>query len=433
MAQFRKDTHQYLGDGKTIYEVVMLADQYGNLVGPANPSGTSIDAFGRARVSEPLTLFDSSHRYRDNGLWFTSNTATATHAFSSNEGLINLNVDTTADAEVVRETTKVFSYQPGKSLQLLNTFTFNEPKDNLRQRVGYFGTNNGIYLEQDGTDISFVKRSNITGSVVETKIDQADWNIDKLDGTGPSLLTLDLTKSQILWMDIEWLGVGSVRAGFVINGQFIHCHSFHHANDTTGAYITTASLPLRYEIKNTAETSGSSTLKQICSSIISEGGYQLRGDQQSVGTSITSPYSLTTAGTYYPVVSIRLKSAFPDAIVIPTAAQALGTGNGPYYKWALVTGATVTTASWTSAGSNSAVEYTITGSAMTGGQVVASGYLASTNQGNVPLEILKQALFKFQLERNSFTSDYKTFTLAITSDTDSTEVYGSLDWEEITR
>lgn len=436
MAQFRKDTHQYLPDGKTIYEVVMLADQYGNLVGPANPSGTSVDAFGRARFSQPVTLFDSSHRYRDNGSWATSNTASATTVtFSSNQGVINLSLDTTADAEIIRETTKVFSYQPGKSLQVLNTFVFNPAKENLRQRVGYFGTENGIYLELDGDTLSFVKRSNTTGTVIDTKVNQSSWNIDVMDGTGPSLLTLDIEKAQIFWTDIEWLGVGSVRCGFVINGQLIHCHTFHHAN-LSGAnttYMTTACLPLRMEVKNTAETANSSLVKQICSSVISEGGYELRGDQRSINTAIASPYSLATAGTYYPVVSIRLKSDRTDAIVIPSAVSMLGTGNGPYYSWRIISGGTVTSASWTSAGTDSSVEYTLSGTAISGGRVIASGFVASTNQGNVPLDVLKEALFQNQLARNSLTSTREPFTLAITSDTDTTDVYGSIDWEEITK
>lgn len=433
MAQFRKDIHQYLNDSKTIFEVMMLADQYGNLVGPANPSGVAVDAFGRMRTSLPLTLFDSSHRYTDNGLWATSNTATATYAFSENEGLVNLNVDTTSNAEIVRETLKTFSYQPGKSLLNLNTFVFSAAKTNLRQRVGYFGSQNGMYLELDGTTLSFVERTYTSGSVSETRVSQANWNMDKLDGTGPSLKTLDITKAQIMWMDIEWLGLGTVRMGFIIDGQIIHCHSFHHANRISTTYITTASLPLRYEIKNTGTTSGSSTLKQVCSTVISEGGYELRGRQNAIGTLITAPKALATAGTFYPVASIRLKSARLDSIVIPTAVSFLGQGNAINFNWRLISDATITTGSWTSAGADSSVEYTISGTAMSGGRVLASGYINSSNQGSPALDILKEALFQFQLERNSLTSTPGTFTLAVTADTNTQTCFGSIDWEEITR
>ncbi len=438
MAQFRKDTHQFLGDNKTLFEVVQIADQYGNMVGAANPSGVAVDAFGRARVSSPLTLFDSSHRYRDNNLWSTSNTAGGTYAFSSSEGLVNLNVSTANNAEVVRETTKVFSYQPGKSLQIMNTFVFSAAKTNLRQRVGYFGNNNGYYLELDGIDgttLCLVERSSVTGSVVETRVAKANWNLDKLDGTGPSLMTLDITKAQILWMDIEWLGVGAVRMGFVIDGKFIHCHTFNHSNLVTSTYITTASLPCRYEIKNTGITSGASTLKQICTSVISEGGYELRGLQQAVGTAIGAPRDLTVVNTYYPVISIRLKSSPDrlDAIVILTAISLLGITNNANYNWQVVASGTTTGGTWVSAGTDSAVDYNITGTSFAGGRVLASGWTNGSAQGSTPVDILKEALFKFQLERDGLTSSPFELTLVAASDIAGGDIYASMDWEEISR
>ena len=434
MAQFRKDTHQYLQDNKTLFEVVMLADQYGNRVGSANPTGVAVDAFGRARMSTPFTLFDSSHRYKDNGLWATSNTANTTYAFSSNEGLINLNLtDGTANAEIIRETTKVMSYQPGKSLFVLNTMVMNAPKTNLRQRVGYFGANNGIFLEQSGNTISFVERSMVSGSVVDTPALQADWNYDPLDGTGPSQLTLDLTQAQIFWTDIEWLGVGSVRCGFVINGQLIHCHSFHHANILSSTYITTASLPFRYEIKNVGAVSGGSTLKQICSSAISEGGYELRGEQKAVGTSITTPKTLTTAGTYYPVVSLQLKSTNLDAIVILTAISLLGINSNPCsVAWRVIRDGTLTSPSWTDV-TDSSVQYDLSATGISGGSVLASGYIGITNQSSQTVDILKEALFKFQLLRNGLTNTQEPITIAMSASTNSVSALASMDWEEISR
>jgi len=331
----------------------------------------------------------------------------------------------------------VFSYQPGKSLFNLNTFIFNSAKTNLRQRVGYFGAQNGIFLELDGSSLSLVERSYVTGSIQETRVTQANWNIDKLDSTGPSLLTLDISKAQIFWMDIEWLGLGSVRCGFVINGQLIHCHTFHHANLITSTYITTASLPLRCEIKNTGITASSSTLKQVCSSVISEGGYELRGTQQSIGTDITSGKTLATKGTFYPVVALRLKSSPDrlDAIAVLTAISLLGTGNGINYKWRVVQNCSVSGGTWTSAGTTSAVEYSLDSTAVdqTGSRVLASGFLNSSNQGSPTLNILKEALFTFQLERNGLTSTPYTIALIVTPDTDNQKVFGSVDWEEVSR
>lgn len=437
MAQFRKDSHQYLPDGKTIFEVVMLSDQYGNLVGPANPSGVAVDAFGRARMSTPLTLFDSSHRYKDNGLWSTSNTAGTTYTHNANGGFVALTLPTTTNAEIVRETTKVFSYQPGKSLQTMNTFTMNAPKANLRQRVGYFGAQNGVYLELDGTTVNFVERSYVGGSVSETRVSQANWNIDTLLGavvSSPSQITLDITKAQIFFIDVEWLGLGTVRCGFVIDGRLIHCHSFHHANLIDSTYMTTASLPLRYEIKNTGTTASSSTMKQVCSTVISEGGYELRGDQRSVGTPVQTPKTLTTAGTYYPIVSVQLKSDRLDAIVILTALSILGINSNPCsVAWRVYRGATLTSPTWAVTDANSSVEYDVSATGLSGGQVLAQGYIGITNQASQTIDILKEALFKFQLQRNGLTSTPEPLTLAMSASVNTVSALASMDWEEITR
>ena len=402
---------------------------------PVTIGGTNLDAFGRLRVSNPLTLFDSSHRYADNNLWVSSITGTAAATFSADEGLVNLTVGSASGDEIIRETIKVFSYQPGKSLLVMSTFVMGTAKAGLRQRVGYYGAANGIYFERDGSTNYMVERSSVTGAVVNTRVAQANWNQDPLDGTGPSGLTLDSSKAQILYMDVEWLGLGTVRTGFIINGAFVPCHNFDHANLVNTTYITTASLPLRYEMTNTAATTGASTLKQVCSTVISEGGYELRGAQLTAGNAITAPTTLTTAGTFYPIVSIRLKTTRLDAIVILTAISILGITNNANYKWEVVASGTTTGGTWVSAGTNSAVEYNITGTAFsaTGGRILATGFFQGSNQGSNSVDILKEALFASQLERNPFTPTAYELTLACTAASNGDQVLGSLDWEEISR
>lgn len=392
----------------------------------------NFDSFGRLRTSEPFTLFDSSHRYKDNGLWATQTATGGTASFNANAGLVDLNVTAATGSTVRRETYKVFAYQPGKSLLTLNTFVMSPAQTGLTQRVGYYGAANGIFIELANSTLSFVKRSSATGVLVDTPVAQASWNVDPMNGSGPSGITLDITKAQILFMDFEWLGVGSVRCGFVIDGEFRTCHIFHHANLITSTYITTASLPIRYEIFNTSGTALSSTLKQICSTVLSEGGYELRGSQQAVGSLITAPKSLATAGTYYPVVSIRLKSTALDGIVILTALSIMGVAIG-IYNWQVRASATTTGGAWVSAGADSAVEYNITGTGSSGGRILASGFLTSSSQASVSTDILKEALFSFQLERDSFTSTPFEISLLATASTNSELIYGSMDWEEITR
>lgn len=405
---------------------------------------SATDAFGRLRVSQPYTLFDSSHRFADNGLWTSALSVGGAATFNSAQGLVDLTVTTSINSEVIRETTKVFSYQPGKALLVMDTFVFEPVKNNLRQRVGYYGTENGYFLELDSTEESlcFVERSKVSGAVTEKRISQMGgvygfsddgWNTDKLDGLGPSGITLDISKAQILFLDIEWLGVGTVRLGFVINGQFIICHQFQHANLIASTYITTASLPLRYEIKNTGTTSSASTLKQICSTVISEGGYELRGSQQAVGTPITTPRTLTVAGTFYPVVALRLKSNRLDAIAIMSAISLLGGGNNERYRWELRGNPTVTGGSWVSAGDDSAVEYNLSGTGVSGGRIIASGYTSASNQGSPSVDILKEALFAFQLERDGLTDTPYPIALVVAGSNASQIVFGGVDWEEVSR
>jgi len=430
-------------ESNLLWELLKKVDRLNGIVSAGNNNtaitfapSTSQDSFGRLRVSEPLTLFDSSHRFDDNDLWSTATATGGTAVFNTNQGLVDLNVTAASGSSVTRETIKVFAYQPGKSLLVLNTFVMSPAKTGLTQRVGYYGADNGFYLEQAGTAVSLVERSVVTGSLVNTPVLQANWNGDKLDGTGASGITLDLTKAQILWADFEWLGVGSVRMGFIIDGQFIVCHTFHHANIITSTYITTASLPLRYEIFNTAGTTGTSTLKQICSTVISEGGYELRGAQLSAGTSITAPRTFAVAGTYYPIVAIRLKSTRLDAIAIATAVSILGLGNGKNYEWRVVNGnVTVGGGLWATLAADSSVEYNTTATSVSGGRILASGYVNSSNQGSPSINILKEALFANQLERDGLTgTPYQiVIQMAVATTSGGEGAYASIDWEEVSR
>jgi hypothetical protein len=255
-----------------------------------------------------------------------------------------------------------------------------------------------------------------------------------MDGTGPSGITLDLTKAQILFMDLEWLGVGTVRIGFVINGNFYVCHKFHHANLITSTYITTASLPLRYEITNTGATASSSRLKQICSTVMSEGGYQLNGLQQAVGIPVTTPRNLAVAGTFYPMVSIRLRTSPNrlDAIVICTAISVIATTSG-HYNWQVIASGTTTGGTWVNAPGDSSVDYNITGTSFAGGRILASGFFSATNQASTQVDVLKEALFKTQLERDGLTSTPYELTIVVATDNAGGDILASMDWEEISR
>ena len=357
--------------------------------GPANPTyvaigGTNTDAFGRIRVSEPYTLFDSSNRYAIDNQFDTSVITGGSTSFITNEASVGMITTTASGAEVVRQSYRVFPYQPGKSLLCLATFQAATAKTNLRQRIGYFGTQNGVYFQVNNTTNSFILRTYIGGSVDDTtrKVDQSSWNGDKLNGTGPSGLTLDLTHPQILWMDFEWLGVGSVRCGFIINGVYIVCHTFNTANVYgSSVYMTTAMLPVRYEITNTGATSATSTLKQICSSVSSEAGFQQTSiDHTARRTSIFT--NIDTSANFYPIVSIRLASTALGAVVIPNRLQFLPTTN-QNYEIALIKNTTLTTASWVAVPSDANVEYDVTAATMSGGTICQIDYVTASGSSGI--------------------------------------------------
>jgi hypothetical protein len=389
-------------------EYVRIKEGQGNV----NFYGTALDAFGRLRVSEPFTLFDSAHRYQDNGLFDTATTGTASAVHATDTSTVALNVSTGSGDQVIRETKRVFPYQPGKSLLILNTFVMNEAKTGLRQRVGYFGAENGIFIEQDGTTINLVKRSYITGSVVDTKIAKANWNGDKLDGNGESGFTLDLTKSQIFWVDIEWLGVGSVRCGFIINGIYIVCHTFHHANLLDSVYMTTATLPIRYEITNTAATASASLLKQVCSTVVSEGGYE-----KKVAPLVARMTAETTVGTSFePLITIRLASDRLDAVILLNKYSVLGLTTDTF-EYALIKNATLTGASFDTTTFNS-VDFDVAATAMSGGTILRAEYLESTNQSSPQLDVNGGYNFGLQLGRTiGGTSDTLTVASRVLSGT----------------
>jgi len=214
----------------------------------------------------------------------------------------------------------------------------------------------------------------------------------------------------------------------------IHCHSFHHANTVEATYVTTASLPLRYEIKNTDTTASASVLKQICSTVISEGGYELRGQQRSIGLGATAARDLTASGVGYPVVGIRLKSTHLDAVVIPVAVSLIGVGNNAIFKWQLQQGGTISGGTWTSVASGSPVEYNLSGVSSSGGIALTAGYIAADNKGAaIPVDLNKSNLFKYQLRRNGTTSAPEEFTLIVETNANGNDVYSAMSWEEVSR
>lgn len=420
MAQYRTD--KKIIDSQQVttrYEVFMLSDQL-------TAGGNATDAFGRLRVSEPYTIFDSTLRFTDDiRNWDTSNTGSANAAHSITTSSMLMNVGTTSGDKVIRQTKRYFNYQPGKSLLTLNTFTM-QPKQNVRQRVGYFDAENGLFLEHDGTGLFIVKRTKVSGSVVDIRVPQSEWSEDKFDGTGYSKITLDPSKTQILWFDIEWLGAGTTRAGFIINGVIYTAHKFHHANLITSTYMATATLPIRYEIENTSTSASNTTLEHICNTILSEGGFTPRVATRAVSNPIAGVNVSNV--TYTPLIAIRLKSNRVGGVVVPVLVNLYGL-QAAAFSYQIISDATITGGTWVSADSESHVEYNLTPTSFTGGQNLLQG-IFSGGSGTSPVYLtLKDFNSSYQL-KTRIDGTMETFLIAVLATTNNDDALASLTWEE---
>jgi len=390
---------------------------------------TAYDAFGRLRVSNPLTIFDSKNVMSKNNLFDEAIVgASSTVTYSTDKSTVNLNVDTPTSSYVIRQSKRVMSYQPGKSLLHFSTFVMDTAQTNLAQRVGMFDNDNGIYFEKTGSTLNWVRRTSTSGSSVDNPVAQASWNGDKLDGTGASGYTLDTTKACIMFMDFEWLGMGSVRCGFVIDGKFIVAHTFLNANNLDTVYMRTANLPIRYMIIALGTLDSTATLQQVCSTTMIEGGYSPQGIQQMIGTASLGGVNLTSVGTLYNLATIRLKSSRPYAVVVSQGFDASAVSNSDF-EIQLILNATPSTAfSYTSYSDN--VEYDLTGTTtITNGTIIGKAYLSGKASNSI--QFGDGFNFDYQLGQTiAGVSD--TLTLAAKGASANDDVIGNLKWVDLT-
>jgi hypothetical protein len=396
----------------------------------------AVDAFNRLKVANPFTLFDSQQRYQRNYKWDIFGVTGGTASYAVTESAVKLSVGTAVGSKVTTETKRVFPYQPGKSLLVLNTFAMNTPKEGLRQRIGYFGITggatsgtpyNGIYLQQDGLTLSICLASGSLGTT--TTVNQSQWNGDKFNGTGESSRVLDVTKGNIFWTDIEWLGVGDVRCGFFVDGKPIVAHTFHNDNIHPTTYMTTAVLPIRYEMENTTAQAAGSTLTQICSTVISEGGYEGFSRRYNVTHDGATLRGLTTAGTQYPIIALRLNSNRLDSVIVPSNISAVvqdTTNNKPdTVQYRILLNPTLTGGSWITH-YNGNVDSNITATAVSGGTDIIGGYISSS--GAFSISDIND--FNFQLGRTQ-TGVSDVIVLTMTPINDGAKICADFSWFEI--
>lgn len=352
---------------------------------PASTSGSTffadspnLDAFGRVRSSNPATLFNNKQLFDKQPLYWaekiTNNSGSVSSVHSSLKAATTMTLGTSSGDRVIRRTKRVFNYQPGKSQQIMMTFRMGNAVANCTKRVGFFNDSDGLFLEQDGTNgINLVIRSNVTGTPVETKIPQASWNVDKFDGTGNSGITLDLSKTQIFFIDFEWLGVGRVRFGFVIGGIVYYVHYENNSNILETVYMSNPNLPLTYEIVNTGATASQPSMDHICTAVFSEGGFNPVGETYAY--SMTVPRPLGSSNRRH-VFSFRQAANRKNKFIKIEEIEILTTTSANM-RWFLILNPSGLPVSYTQFGTTG-IEYNDTLDAgVTGGLVLESGYISN--------------------------------------------------------
>ena len=355
--------------------------------------GVHVDAFHRLRVGLPFTVFDSKQAVGnavENIQMVASGTSGGTSSYSANRASTTLWVAPISGSRYIRQSRRRMNYQSGKSLAITETFTLGTGSSGIVKRVGYFDERNGIFLEQSGSDVNMVIRSFLTGAPVETRVSQSAWSINKFDGTDipasitrdTTILPLQVTASQIFWIDFQWLGVGRVRTGFAQNGNLFNAHHFEHADINTGVYMSCPNQPIRYEIENYNTGGVSGSLETICASVISEGDYSPLGLPRSA--SRLNLVKAVGAGATRPLLSIKLLSGSQGATVIPTAFSTFVT-TADNYRWMAYLNPVYSGADnpvWNvPSGSSTSVVYDMARDGeIVGGILIDSGYAGGTVQ-----------------------------------------------------
>lgn len=270
--------------------------------------GSQLDGANRLKVSNVHHIFENKNIFtiNDNEMLTELGGVGASVTHLPNESSVQLQVGTGIGEFVIRQSYRYMPYIPGSSQGITMTGVLGRGKANVTKRIGYFDNNDGLFFELADLTLRVVRRTSTSGSPVDIQIDQANWNLDKLDGTGPSGITFDDSKAQIFMIDFLWLGTGQIRYSLQIDGKSIPIHEINNANVLGLVYMSTPTLPVRYEIRNTGASLDASILKEICISVISDAGQILPGYEFSSSNLVTT----RAVTTRIPVLAVRLKNSF---------------------------------------------------------------------------------------------------------------------------
>lgn len=395
----------------------------------------TVDAFGRARVSNPQASLETSFEYDLRLLrWVTSLVGGGTVTKATNISRVNLTVVTANGDVALIQSRKYLRFQQGKSQLIYISGILGAAKANVQSELGYGDNNNGLFFRQ-ANGASVVVRTNTSGSVVDTTIAQASWNVDKMDGTGPSGATIDFSKGQMFAIDFDW-PEGRVRFGFNINGALYYCHQILSSNVLTTPFMNTGSLPVRARIQNTGVSGSGTTMTLASANVSSEGGLDaIPGLPFSASNGITTINIVNP--TTRPILSIQVGATFAGLtnrgqLLLDLASV---TSAGGTCLVQLILNGTLTGASFTAVdATNSSTLKDVAATAISGGTVISQAYVSGNTDVTRGVTVLSGASFFGSLDclNNSFdgtTGDI--FSIVLSSFTGTNTATGILLWHEV--
>ena len=422
MAQWNKNEQDFLNQERSLFEVFNIADHWGN----QTDWRPQFSDNNRLKVAPFQTVFFNTFQYgKETDVWDERivGVATATHNVSSSN--IVMQVGSTAGSKVIRQTKNVMRYIPGRGATLAFAVRLDTPQVGIRRRFGLFDDNNGAYFEDDGGTYSYVLRSSTSGIVTETRVTRDDWNGEKFDGNGYTGVIADPTKQQMISINYEWYGAGKVQFNWLMKNETIASHTFENSNTLDKVWCSTPFLPIRLEIENVTGVAGTHYLYQGSNSLIQEGEPEKLGILVSIANPITGT-TMSSSNTFYPIVSIRLKSDELSAVMLLRSLQTATNDNTNIY-WKLLENATNTGGTWVDhPDPNSFMQYNITQTATTGGTTLLNGFVVGGGAALINIDD-KAAI---QLGRSGIGTISDTYTLACASPNTNKAALAVLNWIE---
>jgi hypothetical protein len=374
----------------------------------------NLDAFGALKVSQPFTQFELKHFFNKDSISIVESlTSNATSTYSNIGKYVDLTVDTVLGSKAIRQSRRCAIYQAGKGLRVEATGIIDIGNNSTAAaRIGLFDNNNGFFFMDRRDSLFVVKRSNVSGAVVDSAIYIDDWN-------GDMSYNVNKTQAQIFFIDFQYLGVGQVRMGF-IQGLTLHIvHTFRHTNTSLVPYAAQINLPIRYEVEQLQGGGSYGALRMICAVAISDGGFLPIGKTYSYSSGTAA---ITTTGNVQKILG-GFKADSSYMTINPINLDVLVNTNNNITVVDVWLCSATSGGSWVAQGYNNLTKVNTDISSYTPLAKVASMYISNINRS-------ASILLQDRVYTGTSFSGNDIIVLTCTT-TANSDVYWNLEWQEI--